>query len=227
MDKTGYIRELAREGDSVEAESRIQNLQELISVTRNFERGRESSSLSDFLQEVALLSDIDALEDDNNGVTLMTLHSAKGLEFPVVFMVGMDEGVFPLARSIFESGEVEEERRLCYVGITRARDRLFLVSADFRMLYGSASANPPSRFIGELPAELVQQVGRAALGASPILPVQLPRFQDLVPQVLTQTQTANPASLKDSTCQQEARCGMRSLGSAQLCLSQKAQATGL
>lgn len=164
LDKTGYIRELAREGDSVEAESRIQNLQELISVTRNFERGRESSSLSDFLQEVALLSDIDALEDDNNGVTLMTLHSAKGLEFPVVFMVGMDEGVFPLARSIFESGEVEEERRLCYVGITRARDRLFLVSADFRMLYGSASANPPSRFIGELPAELVQQVGRAAPG---------------------------------------------------------------
>ena len=108
LDKTGYIRELAREGDSVEAESRIQNLQELISVTRNFERGRESSSLSDFLQEVALLSDIDALEDDNNGVTLMTLHSAKGLEFPVVFMVGMDEGVFPLARA---SSRVEKSKR--------------------------------------------------------------------------------------------------------------------
>lgn len=160
LDKTGYMQELAKDSDSVEAESRVQNLQELISVTRNFEKSHESSSLSDFLQEIALLSDIDTFEDDKSGVTLMTLHSAKGLEFPVVFMAGMDEGVFPFARSIYESGEIEEERRLCYVGITRARDRLFLLSADFRMLYGSASANPPSRFIDELPAELVRQISR-------------------------------------------------------------------
>lgn len=160
LEKTRYIQELvAGEKDSVEAESKAQNLQELISVTRNFEKGQESGSLSDFLQEVALLSDIDTLKDDNSGITLMTMHSTKGLEFPVVFLVGMDEGVFPFARSIVETGEIEEERRLCYVGITRAMDRLFLVSADSRMLFGSTSANPPSRFIEELPKEFVEEVG--------------------------------------------------------------------
>jgi DNA helicase-2/ATP-dependent DNA helicase PcrA len=160
LEKTRYIQELvAEEQDSVEAESKAQNLQELISVTRNFEKGQESSSLSDFLQEVALLSDIDTLQDDKSGVTLMTMHSAKGLEFPVVFLVGMDEGVFPFARSMFESSEIEEERRLCYVGITRAMDRLFLVSADSRMLFGTSSTNPPSRFIEEMPREFVEEVG--------------------------------------------------------------------
>jgi len=162
LDKTGYMEELARESDSVEAESRVQNLQELVSVTRNFEQSHPSGTLSDFLQEVALLSDIDTFEDDKNGVTLMTFHSAKGLEFPVVFMVGMDEGVFPFSKSIFETGEIEEERRLCYVGITRAKDKLFLVSADYRMLYGTASANPPSRFIEELPDEFVEEIGRTS-----------------------------------------------------------------
>jgi len=162
LEKTGYMRELMEETDSVEAEAKIQNLHELVSVTRSFEKGRESATLSDFLQEVALLSDIDTYEDDKSGVALMTLHSAKGLEFPVVFMVGMDEGVFPFARSIYETGEIEEERRLCYVGITRAQDRLFMVSADTRMLYGNASVNPPSRFIEELPEELVHKVGMGA-----------------------------------------------------------------
>ena len=101
LKKTGYMRELVEETDSVEAEAKVQNLHELLSVTRSFEKGRESATLSDFLQEVALLSDIDTFEDDKGGVALMTLHSAKGLEFPVVFMAGMDEGVFPYARSIY------------------------------------------------------------------------------------------------------------------------------
>ena len=158
LEKTGYMRELMEETDSVEAEAKIQNLHELVSVTRSFEKSHESATLSDFLQEIALLSDIDTYEDDKSGVALMTLHSAKGLEFPVVFMVGMDEGVFPYARSIYEAGEIEEERRLCYVGITRAMDRLFMVSADCRMLYGSTGVNPPSRFIEELPEEFVHKV---------------------------------------------------------------------
>jgi DNA helicase-2/ATP-dependent DNA helicase PcrA len=169
LKKTGYMRELVEETDSVEAEAKVQNLHELLSVTRSFEKGRESATLSDFLQEVALLSDIDTFEDDKGGVALMTLHSAKGLEFPVVFMAGMDEGVFPYARSIYETLEIEEERRLCYVGITRAMDRLFVVSADTRMLYGNTSANAPSRFIEEMPEELVHRVaaGDGATASAP------------------------------------------------------------
>jgi DNA helicase II / ATP-dependent DNA helicase PcrA len=156
LDTTGYLAELESEG-TVEAESRLENLQELVSAARDFMERSEDQSLQAFLDSVALIADIDEMADGTGAVTLMTLHSAKGLEFPVVFMTGMEEGVFPHARALSEDAELEEERRLCYVGMTRARQRLFLTAALSRRLYNSDSYNLPSRFLDEVPAQLVQQ----------------------------------------------------------------------
>jgi len=113
-----------------------------------------SLGLHGFLEEVALLSDIDSYDQNADTVTLMTLHAAKGLEFPVVFMVGMEENIFPHSRALFEKDEMEEERRLCYVGMTRAMEELHLVNASSRLLYGSLQHNPPSRFLSEIDAEI-------------------------------------------------------------------------
>ena len=148
---SGYLAELEAEG-SVEAAGRIENLGELVGSAREFTR------LDEFLEQVALVADTDDLDDDNR-VVLMTLHSAKGLEFPAVFLVGMEEGVFPHSRALTEPVELEEERRLAYVGITRAQQRLFLAHAWSRQLFGSTNYNPPSRFIDEIPAELIEQIG--------------------------------------------------------------------
>jgi DNA helicase-2/ATP-dependent DNA helicase PcrA len=148
---SGYLAELEAEG-SVEAAGRIENLGELVGSAREFTR------LDEFLEQVALVADTDDLDDDNR-VVLMTLHSAKGLEFPAVFIVGMEEGVFPHNRALTEPTELEEERRLAYVGITRAQQRLFLAHAWSRQLFGSTNYNPPSRFIDEIPAELIDQIG--------------------------------------------------------------------
>ena len=148
---SGYLAELEAEG-SVEAAGRIENLGELVGSAREFTR------LDEFLEQVALVADTDDLDDDNR-VVLMTLHSAKGLEFPAVFIVGMEEGVFPHSRALTEPTELEEERRLAYVGITRAQQRLFLAHAWSRQLFGSTNYNPPSRFIDEIPAELIDQIG--------------------------------------------------------------------
>ncbi len=148
---SGYLAELEAEG-SVEAAGRIENLGELVGSAREFTR------LDEFLEQVALVADTDDLDDDNR-VVLMTLHSAKGLEFPAVFLVGMEEGVFPHSRALTEPVELEEERRLAYVGITRAQQRLFLAHAWSRQLFGSTNYNPPSRFIDEIPAELIEQTG--------------------------------------------------------------------
>jgi DNA helicase-2/ATP-dependent DNA helicase PcrA len=148
---SGYMAELEAEG-SVEAAGRIENLGELVGSAREFTR------LDEFLEQVALVADTDDLDDDNR-VVLMTLHSAKGLEFPAVFIVGMEEGVFPHSRALTEPTELEEERRLAYVGITRAQQRLFLAHAWSRQLFGSTSYNPPSRFIDEIPPELIDQIG--------------------------------------------------------------------
>ncbi len=148
---SGYLAELEAEG-SVESAGRIENLGELVGSAREFTR------LDEFLEQVALVADTDDLDDDNR-VVLMTLHSAKGLEFPAVFLVGMEEGVFPHSRALTEPVELEEERRLAYVGITRAQQRLFLAHAWSRQLFGSTSYNPPSRFIDEIPAELIDQIG--------------------------------------------------------------------
>ncbi len=156
LERSGYMAELdATQG--VEAEGRRENLLELIGMAR------ESETIDEFLEHVALLSDTDDLDETESTVTLMTLHAAKGLEFPVVFIVGMEDGVFPHIRSLGEPAELEEERRLAYVGITRAERRLVLTSAWSRMLHGITQYNPPSRFIDEIPSELIDEVGGSTM----------------------------------------------------------------
>ncbi len=139
LKRTGYIKALESE-ETKEAENRIENLGEFLTVTMEFEEEAEND-LGSFLENITLSSDIDEMEDDVEQVTLMTLHSAKGLEFPVVFMVGMEEGVFPGYKSIDEPNGIEEERRLCYVGITRAKEKLYMTSAKSRTIFGSTSYN--------------------------------------------------------------------------------------
>lgn len=147
MHKSGYVAALNAEG-SIEAQSRLENLQELLTVTEEFDR-RVGGDLGLFLEEVSLVADVDSLAEGTEGVTLMTLHSAKGLEFPVVFMVGMEDGLFPHARSLDTEEELDEERRLCYVGMTRAREELNLVWARTRHIFGRLEACRPSRFLQE------------------------------------------------------------------------------
>jgi DNA helicase-2/ATP-dependent DNA helicase PcrA len=152
LDRTGYLEALEAER-TIEARGRIENLEELVGVAREYDASAQEPSLSGFLQEISLYSDQDALrdgDDDGGQVTLMTLHTAKGLEFRAVFMIGMEEGIFPHSRSI-EENTLEEERRLCYVGMTRAQERLTLTHAMRRNLYGRYDANLPSRFLDELP----------------------------------------------------------------------------
>ncbi|MBU5678024.1 DNA helicase PcrA [Alkaliphilus sp. MSJ-5] len=150
---TGYIEALMAE-DKVEAESRIENLQEFLSLTKDFDENAEVKTLEEFLARTSLETTMDGDDDDENTVVLMTLHSAKGLEFPVVFIPGMEEGIFPSSMSLQENNE-EEERRLCYVGITRAREKLYMSHAMTRTLYGRTSANAISRFLGEIPEGLI------------------------------------------------------------------------
>jgi DNA helicase-2/ATP-dependent DNA helicase PcrA len=157
LETTGYLADLKNEG-TIEAESRIENLEELVSAAREFMERSEDQTLQAFLDSVALIADIDELGEGKGAVTLMTLHSAKGLEFPVVFITGMEEGVFPHARSLTDDDELEEERRLCYVGMTRAKARLFLSAALSRRLYNSDAYNLPSRFLDEVPEHLVERV---------------------------------------------------------------------
>ena len=155
---TGYVETLERAGTG-EALDRLQNLEELVSAAAEFVERADEVSLDAFLQGVALLSQVDALDDSAGAVTLMTLHSAKGLEFPVVFMAGMEEGLFPHNNALYGERDIEEERRLCYVGLTRAKDRLILTHAWQRRIYGSAEMQAPSRFLDELPREVVQFEG--------------------------------------------------------------------
>lgn len=155
IDGSGYIEALEEE-HTVEALTRVENVKELLSVTREFDaRDQEHRGLEGFLEEVTLATDVDLLNEREEGVTLMTLHSAKGLEFPVVFLVGMEEGLFPHSRSMFEDRQLEEERRLCYVGITRAKEALYFTRAQQRLLYGEIVAGAPSRFLEEIPDELL------------------------------------------------------------------------
>lgn len=162
LKRTEYREELRREG-TLEARSRVENIEEFLSVTMEFERTNEDKTLVAFLTDLALVADIDKLdeteEDKGNAVVMMTLHSAKGLEFPMVFLAGMEEGIFPHSRALFEEVEMEEERRLAYVGITRAEQELFLTRALMRTLYGQTKMNAPSRFIEEIPEHLIQAEG--------------------------------------------------------------------
>lgn len=146
----GYIKELEEEA-SIESQTRLDNIKEFISVAIDFEVKNPEGTLEDFLATVSLLSDVDKTEDVANSVTLLTVHAAKGLEFPVVFMVGMEEGLFPISRALDDETELEEERRLCYVAITRAEKLLFITSAKLRTIYGNTNYTLPSRFIDEIP----------------------------------------------------------------------------
>lgn len=169
LEKSGY-REMLKAEKSIEAQSRLENLDELLSVTHSFEDSSEDKSLIAFLTDLALVADIDNLDDDGqkaDSVVLMTLHSAKGLEFPVVFLMGMEEGVFPHSRSLMEEAEMEEERRLAYVGITRAEQQLFLTNAQMRILFGRTNMNPESRFIKEIPEHLLEGMEPKKAAASP------------------------------------------------------------
>ena len=160
IEETGYVRELELEGTD-EAQSRIENIDELLSKVVTYEEGEENPTLSGFLEEVALVADIDNLEEDSDYVVLMTLHSAKGLEFPKVFLAGMEDGLFPSYMSITSDDsreELEEERRLAYVGITRAMDELTITCARQRMIRGETQYNKVSRFVREIPAELLEGI---------------------------------------------------------------------
>ncbi|MEC7144011.1 MAG: DNA helicase PcrA [Actinomycetota bacterium] len=152
LERSGYLAELQNER-SVEAEGRLENLSELVGMAREYE------TVDDFLEQVSLVSDTDDIDEEESTVTLMTLHAATGLEFPVVFLVGMEDGVFPHVRALGDPSELEEERRLAYVGITRAMQKLHLTSAWSRMMHGQTQYNPPSRFLDEIPAELINEIG--------------------------------------------------------------------
>ncbi len=154
FEETGYIEEFEKE-NTIDSRSRLENIQEFMSAAMEFEMNSDIKTLEEFLAGVSLASDVDNLEDEENTVTLMTLHSAKGLEFPVVFLSGMEEGIFPSSRSLIEEDGIEEERRLCYVGITRAEEELYVTHSFMRTLYGRTNVNPVSRFVQDIPLHLV------------------------------------------------------------------------
>ena len=193
LTRSGYLAELEAER-SVEAHGRIENLQELVGSAATFdeqvERGRprrarrrsaasasgqrdgvgatrpRARRVQAFLEAISLVTDLDENDPEASSVTLMTLHSAKGLEFPVVFLIGLEDGVFPHVRSLGDPDELEEERRLCYVGLTRAEERLYLCHAWSRMMFGATDYRPPSRFLDEIPAELIASIGDEAHGSA-------------------------------------------------------------
>lgn len=156
MNDSGYIDELQKE-QTPQDEARLENLRELLSVAKDFAATEDENTLDNFLSHVSLVSDVDNADTTDDKVTLMTLHSAKGLEFPVVFMAGMEEGLFPHSRTLMDESEIEEERRICYVGITRARRKLYLTNARMRTIFGKTNMYPPSRFLSELPEEVVER----------------------------------------------------------------------
>ena len=155
LERSGYLDALEAER-TIEAQGRMENLQELVGAAQEYQAAADEPSLSHFLQEISLFSDQDAIRGEQSLVTLMTLHNAKGLEFRAVFMIGMEEGIFPHSRSL-EEAMLEEERRLAYVGMTRARERLTLTHASQRSLWGNRNYNMPSRFLDELPEEGVER----------------------------------------------------------------------
>src|SRR5439155_15583336 len=158
LDRSGYLQDL-REDRTEDAEGRIENLAELVSAAREYESREPEPTLGAFVDRLSLLSDVDEEQGTRDArVWLMTLHSAKGLEFPVVILAGLEEGLFPHSRSSDDEEELEEERRLCYVGMTRARSRLVLTGAARRRVFGDYQATVPSRFIDEVPAELVERI---------------------------------------------------------------------
>ncbi|MCW3094423.1 MAG: pcrA [Chthonomonadaceae bacterium] len=214
LDRTGLLRELEAENDI----DRVENVKELLSTTRQYESEAlqmgETPSLGGFLENVSLVADIDNLDPDAEAVTMMTLHAAKGLEFPVVFLVGMEENIFPHLRSRETDAEMEEERRLCYVGITRAMEELVVSRADRRTLYGGISFNPPSRFLREIPGELFYKESSKS-GRGPSVSSFDPDADDYSyrkpanPQKLWNTGTVSPTEQKKTTVTDEYRVGQK------------------
>ncbi|NLP41208.1 MAG: DNA helicase PcrA [Veillonellaceae bacterium] len=156
MHDSGYIADLEK-GQTPQDEARLENLQELLSVAKEFAQSEEENTLDNFLNHVSLVSDTDNAENGDDRITLMTLHSAKGLEFPIVFMAGMEEGIFPHSRTLLNESEIEEERRICYVGITRARRKLYMTNARMRTIFGRTNMFPPSRFLEEIPEDVLER----------------------------------------------------------------------
>lgn len=171
----GYLDELRAE-NTIEAQTRVENIKELLTVSKQFEERTMNGRLEDFLAEVCLMSDVDGMKDQLDAVTLMTLHSAKGLEYPVVFVVGMEETIFPTQRAINAEGDLEEERRLAYVGITRAEEKLYLTNAFTRTLYGKQTSNSPSRFITEIPDDYLEKMNEGKVDGYSVYNRQYNRF---------------------------------------------------
>ena len=156
LEKSGMKEELEKE-HTLEADIRLENLMEFKSITENYQKETGTVNLEDFLEDISIVADSSEHQTLDNAVTLMTMHAAKGLEFKVVFLIGMEEGIMPHSMSLNEESELEEERRLCYVGITRAKERLYITNAKRRMLFGNTSMNPPSRFIREIDSNLIEK----------------------------------------------------------------------
>ena len=192
IEESGYLAELEKD-KTPQGEARIENLQEFKSVAKDFAAWEMEENLENFLSHVALVSDVDEADtDDVNKVTLMTLHTAKGLEYPIVFLAGMEEGIFPHARTLADEAEIEEERRICYVGITRARRKLYVTNAKMRLLFGRTVSYPPSRFLTEIPQNLLQKAVSKSVNkyeiretsASKMMSSQ-PRGSNLMPKAKT------------------------------------------
>jgi DNA helicase-2/ATP-dependent DNA helicase PcrA len=162
MQESGYMTRLKESHDPEDAE-RLENLEQLLAAMEEFDEKNPESGLSEFLEQVSLVSDLEQGETGKPSVTLMTLHAAKGLEFRTVFMIGMEERLFPHVRALDDLDGMEEERRLCYVGMTRARERLYLINARRRYLFGQEQINQPSRFLKEIPKELLDEVGTGSM----------------------------------------------------------------
>lgn len=199
LQETGYLDRLQAE-NTPEAQTRSENIDELLTATEQFDSTAEEASLHAFLEQIALIADVDTYSAAQDRVTLMTLHNSKGLEFPVVFIIGLEEGLFPHQRSLAQGEAIEEERRLCYVGFTRARQRLFLVNAQQRHLFGRTQENLPSRFLAEIPAEVLQRddVSAAPVGHDePVVDysyAQLPAYGSRAPRLVR----PHPAATGDS-----------------------------
>lgn len=198
MDESGYMIELQAE-QKIENETRIENLKELLSVARDFEKENEDApTLENFLNSVSLVSDIDNADFDEDKVTLMTFHAAKGLEFPVVFMAGMEEGLFPHSRTLMNEDEIEEERRTCYVGITRAQRKLYLTNAKSRTIYGHIVMYPPSRFLKEIPEEYMESTQSdfavKSVGMHNVKNDKIRTVNDYARHYAAKTDTAKPAA---------------------------------
>jgi DNA helicase-2/ATP-dependent DNA helicase PcrA len=197
MEESGYIEDLKKQGTD-EAENRLENVSELYNAVLQFQEENEDTSLGGFLANASLASDLDDLKDGQKSVSLMTLHSAKGLEFPVVFLVGLEQGLFPNYRSMDDPASLEEERRLCYVGITRAQEQLFLSHARERRLYGNREPAVRSQFLEELPKELV---------SSTLVKVKRSKVEGLENNLQSSTQTNRQTSKRSTQQSHEWKVG--------------------